>query len=491
MNKAIMKQLVAGLLAFLICCMVLPMQTLAVPLSTDTDIRVVNQSDQDKAEPKECYAIAAAAPGGKVTLFIPVKNYGEKEITDLNCTIETSTNVEEFPFVLGSQTPQLLTDAYGKWDATNKTKVAWSDGKLAKGETGYFKLPEQTLLTNATGGHKDLVFTVTYKKDGDPAIQTNNLNVRFDIALPKPTSEPKPTNVPTSGGGSGFRSKPKVIIQSYSFSAEKLYAGETFTLSVVLRNTSPKEKVQNLQVSFSNANGVITPASGGSNSIYVGELEKNGVCTEVLNLQIAPDAEGKAQSLDFDITYEGTRNRAEFSTKTSVTVPVLQKIRVRCDSPVVYDEAWVGQNVNMSVQMFNLGKSTLYNCMVEIIGSGLSLEETYYGGNIASGGTMRADLTVNTAESGEIKGNIRITYEDVYGDPNEEMLPFTLNVNEEMSVEPLPTDGENPGGTETMGTGGGGIAWYIWVLGAAVVLVLIAIIIVKAKQRRARELEDI
>lgn len=299
--------------------------------------------------------------------------------------------------------------------------------------------------------------------------------------------------MPVSSGGSSFKNKPKVIVDSYSFSSNKIFAGDTFDLGMVVRNTSSKEAVRNMEVTVTNEAGVIIPASGSGNSAYVDELEKNSKCTRVFTFQVSPDAEAKGQLLTVEITYDGTKNKQEFTTKTSVTVPVQQKIRVRCDNPVLYDEAWEGQSVNMSVQMFNLGKSTLYNCMVEVQGQGLSLEESYYGGNISSGGTMRADLVLNTAVAGEIDGTVRITYEDVFGDPYEQLLPFHVSVSNEAPMMMAVSGGNampamEPAEPEKTGAG---LGWLFWTLAVAAAGTLTALVIVKTKKRRARELEDL
>jgi hypothetical protein len=93
----------------------------------------------------------------------------------------------------------------------------------------------------------------------------------------------------------------------------------------------------------------VIPAPGGSSSIFLGTIDKNGARALTIDLQIAPDAEAKSQVLAVTLSYEGTKNRADLEEKASVNVPILQKARVRINDPVVYDDPWVGSNVSVGI----------------------------------------------------------------------------------------------------------------------------------------------
>ncbi|MEZ4508591.1 MAG: hypothetical protein R2881_02725 [Eubacteriales bacterium] len=175
----------------------------------------------------------------------------------------------------------------------------------------------------------------------------------------------------------------------------------------MIANTSTREAVTNLQLDFANDAGVILPAPGGSSSVFIGTIDKDDAYMLTIRLQVATDAEPKSQLLTLKLSYEGTKNRQEFEESASVSVPVQQKARVRINAPVVYDDPWVNSNVSIGVTLYNLGKSTLYNCMVDVAGDSLA-GRTYFGGNITSGSTMRADLNVIPTAGGEIDASVRV-----------------------------------------------------------------------------------
>ena len=293
----------------------------------------------------------------------------------------------------------------------------------------------------------------------------------------------------SSSGGSSYKSKPKVIIESYQFEQNPIYAGDVVQLRLIVANTSNREAITNLQLDYSCEGGAVIPAPGGSSSIFLGTIDKNGARALTIDLQIAPDAEAKSQVLAVTLSYEGTKNRADLEEKASVNVPILQKARVRINDPVVYDDPWVGSNVSVGISLYNLGKSPLYNCMVDVVGDDLKLEESYFGGNVASGSSMNADLSVIPQVSGDIDAKIRITYEDVYGNQTEELRPLTMTVNEE-----TPAALASPGDAGSMPSDkpqGGGIGWIFWVLGGLTVAAGAVVLVIRLKKKRERQLEDL
>lgn len=353
------------------------------------------------------------------------------------------------------------------------------------------------LSKKATTGVKQVDFNLSYRTGGDTWSGGANAG-KLETATISIFVNVKKGLAPSAGDGEGAGSTPKLIVESYSISSDKIYAGETFDVTVTLRNTSSSEDIQNLQIGFKDTQEVakLVPASGGSNTLYIKKIAKGDSVTEVISLQTAPDTEAKAYTLGLDFSYEGASDNKAYTAGETIAIPILQKIRVKFDDPTIYDsEAWVGQSCGMYVRMYNMGKSSLYNCMIEVEGEGLEMEETYFGGNISSGSTMSADFSVIPSVAGEIQGEVVITYEDVYGEPSEERLPFTLMVNEEVTFDDPMMGMEGMDGMEVYGPGmeesGGGMPWWGWALcGLGVVALGVGGLMIYRK-KRARHLEDV
>jgi hypothetical protein len=279
----------------------------------------------------EYLSIAAGHPGDSISIYVPIKNVGGDTATDLTCEIPVSGNPETFPFVNESDTATSFTaDSYKKVDSSTSKLAKWDGNELLADEHAYFKL-DITILPDATEGYKTLTFTVGYNYGG--AACTDTVAVTMYV---------RPVESSASSSGSSFKSKPKVIIESYEFASDTIYAGDTVTLRLVVANTSAREAITNLLVEYSDESGAIIPAPGGSSSIFVGTINKKSVYVFSIDLEVVPDAEAKSHLLTFKLDYEGTKNKQEFEETASVNVPIAQKARVRINDPVVYDDPWVG-----------------------------------------------------------------------------------------------------------------------------------------------------
>lgn len=216
------------------------------------------------------YTIAEAAPGEKLTVYVPL--VCENTVETVTCLADKTT----FPAALKAPA------SYEAIDAAGNTVVA----TLGNGQKVYFGL-SATVADGAVPGNYVVPMVVNYKSEGKDATPLRaDMSIKIKAAVPAVTATPQPSggepsgsdsgssSSGSSGGGSGFRSKPKVIVDAYSFNPEKLYAGERVELKLQLRNTSAKEAVRNMELKFNNDTGVIVPVSGGSNSIYIGEVKK-------------------------------------------------------------------------------------------------------------------------------------------------------------------------------------------------------------------------
>lgn len=111
-------------------------------------------------------------------------------------------------------------------------------------------------------------------------------------------------------GGETTAALPKIVVESYSFSSDKIYAGEDFDLTFTVRNTSNEEDTKSILVTMTNnaETGKLTPAEG-SNTLYIDKLAKGESKTMTMSIATAPDTEAKAYELKLDFDYEGAKTR--------------------------------------------------------------------------------------------------------------------------------------------------------------------------------------
>ena len=447
-------------------------------------VRAPSATEAPKKEDSEFRIRTSSVDSNGVCVLTPSGDYGDQlevrlpltctngYVYDLKVTPVLSNDIEKFPFDID------LVDYTLSYP-----------GSIGRGQVVEF-LYHLRLSKKATVGVKQVDFNVTYRNDeGDLKSGTVSLFVNVRKGL-SPTSDKDTTT-----------SVPKLIIESYKLSSDKIYAGETFDLEFTIKNTSDSTNLQNVQIHIKDAGetATIVPASGGSNTLYISKIGKGQSSSQKVSLQTAPDATAKAYTLNVDFSYESASTNAAHTANETIAVPILQKIRLKCDEPTVYDDvSYLDSSTSMSIKMYNMGRSSVYNCIVDVEGNGLKLEESYFGGTLSAGSTLAADISVIPSEAGDIQGTVVISYEDVYGEPGEERLPFTLHVEDPNAgmenmegMEGMGGEGMEGGMTDPGMEGGSkGFPWGGWVIGAGALGGGGFFGFKKLKKRRARSLED-
>ena len=447
-------------------------------------VRAPSATEAPKKEDSEFRIRTSSVDSNGVCVLTPSGDYGDQlevrlpltctngYVYDLKVTPVLSNDIEKFPFDID------LVDYTLSYP-----------GSIGRGQVVEF-LYHLRLSKKATVGVKQVDFNVTYRNDeGDLKSGTVSLFVNVRKGL-SPTSDKDTTT-----------SVPKLIIESYKLSSDKIYAGETSDLEFTIKNTSDSTNLQNVQIHTKDAGetATIVPASGGSNTLYISKIGKGQSSSQKVSLQTAPDATAKAYTLNVDFSYESASTNAAHTANETIAVPILQKIRLKCDEPTVYDDvSYLDSSTSMSIKMYNMGRSSVYNCIVDVEGNGLKLEESYFGGTLSAGSTLAADISVIPSEAGDIQGTVVISYEDVYGEPGEERLPFTLHVEDPNAgmenmegMEGMGGEGMEGGMTDPGMEGGSkGFPWWGWVIGAGALGGGGFFGFKKLKKRRARSLED-
>ena len=422
---------------------------------------------------------AAGKNGGKVQVRLPLLCV-DGPVSNIKAVPKLSTSLDEFPFAIEQVD---YTIGYNGMIGVNQIIEFQFNLRFAD---------------KVTAGVKKVDFTITY--DRGWASATGDSSESCDISLyvnvtrgyEAAGSEP---------GGETTAALPKIVVDSYSFSSDKIYAGEDFDLTFTVRNTSNEEETKSILVTVTNnaETGKLTPASG-SNTLYIDKLGKGESKTMTMSIATAPDTEAKAYEIKLEFDYEGTKTRpatlSNGQSSASIPVTIMQKIRLKIEDPTVDGEPMEGESVPVYFSMYNMGRSSIYNCMVTVEGDGLSMEESFFQGTVAAGSTMRADFSLITATPGQIDGEIVITYEDSLEEKMEERLPLSLYVSEAYNPDMYPGVVDPDGMIDTMGgmedpSASGGIPVWVWIAGGVVAAAAIVAVIIILKKKRARALEDV
>ena len=147
-----------------------------------------------------------------------------------------------------------------------------------------------------------------------------------------------------SGGGSGSSgsssdgSVPRVIVTGFDTNPAEVHAGSDFTLTIHLKNTSKKTKVQNMLFELQaptegSDEQTSAPAflpTSGSNSIYLDGIKADGTADISITLNAKANLLQKPYSINLSMKYEGSQaTQIESSSSISIPVKTGRKVRIQ------------------------------------------------------------------------------------------------------------------------------------------------------------------
>ena len=220
-----------------------------------------------------------------------------------------------------------------------------------------------------------------------------------------------------------------------------MYAGSTFMLTIHVKNTSSRTAVSNIEFDLKAAEegeddktlyASFLPTSG-SNTIYVPSIPSGGETKLQIEMSAKADLVQKPYAIDMTMKYEDS-DCNPYENLTSLSVPVKQLSRVEYSTAEVLPEAvTVGSQANVIFNVYNTGKTTLYNVKVRFEDETVSGGDCFVG-KLESGATGSVDAMLTgetpTMDDGIIK--TVISYENDAGEVTEVETQISLFVEEEM-----------------------------------------------------------
>lgn len=369
------------------------------------------------------WATPTVSYGQSVSIVLPIINFGTEELNDLIIEPETSTIVTEWPFV-PDKTGYLQTEPYIPGNTTYEAAM-----QNRREFTFHFTAREDVM-----SGYYPLKFRVWYTKSGIRCEEPAEVTVYV-----------RTVGRPGSGtiGGSGEESsgaKPRIIVTGFETNPSQVFAGDTFTLNIHVKNTSKELAVTNLLFDLqaavegedkTNTYVAFLPTSG-SSSIYMDKISPDTDAVIEIEMTAKADLAQKPYVLDVNMKYDAG-SMFDLTDKASVSIPISQESRFDISTPeVVPDSITVGSQSNVMFSIYNTGKTTLYNVQVKMYADSIQ-ESTAFVGNLQSGATGNVDVMVTgaaaTMDDGTI--NVDISYEDNAGNVTTETRTITLYVTEE------------------------------------------------------------
>lgn len=350
-----------------------------------------------------------------------------------------------------------------------------------------------------TNGAFPVEITVQYRQiDGSIENQIFPISV---IISDGPGPTPEPTIAPElpsggGGGGTGVVSQPKVILSHYSVEPDPCFAGDVFTATATLSNTSKKTKIKNLTVTYKSQTTDLIPEDG-TGTAYIEEIAPGDNANFNFRMQVRADAEAKPQKIDVAFSYEDSKATA-YTGESEITVQVRQHIRLEYDPPKFPATSTIGESNQSTLNLYNKGKNILYNVNVVLEMPGITPEAAAFLGNMESGGNKTADIYYLVGPSpddpeaeavlGPVDGRFLVTYEDEYGESYELEIPVNTNIQDMPVMDPSMMDPSLAEGDMPTESGFQMPVWGWVVIGIIAAAVVAAIVAARKKAKREKQL---
>ncbi len=444
-------------------------------------IATVTQTTSEFLQVGDNWETPTVSYGQEVSIVLPVVNFGTEELNDLIVEPAASALVTEWPFE-PDMTNYLQTEPFIPGCKTKEEAMA-----NRREFTFHF-----TTRSDVMSGYYPLKFRISYTKAGIRSEEPAELTVYV-----------KTVGKPGSGtiGGNGQEasgSKPRIVVTGFETEPADVYAGETFTLTIHVKNTAKDMAVTNVLFDMqaaqegedkTNTYSAFLPTSG-SSSVYMDRIAPDTAAAIEIEMTAKADLAQKPYVLDVNMKYDaGTV--FDLTDKASVSIPILQESRFDTSIPeVVPSDIEVGSQSNVMFSIYNTGKTTLYNVQVKFIADSIE-EASAFVGNLQSGNTGNVDVMLTgsapTMDDGVVK--LEISYEDDAGNVTTAEKEITLFVSEAFTEDMMMED--MMGEDMTMDGGEGtkprtglivGIAAGVIVLAAAGLIVFLKL---RKKKREA------
>ncbi len=450
----------------------------------DAVISAIPSSTSDFLSLADTYQTPTVKYGQAVTIVLPVVNLSTAEIRDVMIKPHVSNLVNEWPFEPSSAGTTRNILSFPPYDNKKNMEVVRQDVSF-----------NFVVRSDVKSGYYPLKFDLAYTRNGK-------------VEKAELTTYVKTIGKADSGslddGGEGDetqKSKPRIIVTGFETMPGDVYAGSTFTITIHVQNTSKSDSVRNVLFNMQAKEegkdedskfAAFLPTSG-SSSVYVDSIAPGASKDLVIEMSAKSDLAQKPYVLDVNMKYDSAE-AVDLTDTASVSIPILQEQRCETgDAEVTPSDITVGGQANIMFDVYNTGKTTLYNVWVKFEGESITGGDSFLG-TISSGATGSVDAMVTGAAATMDDGKIKavISYENESGVVSTVEKELELFVMEEMMGEFTDDMMGIEGDMGDMGEmEGGGKKFILPIVLAVIVLAIAGIIIFRIRRKKKKEQEEL
>lgn len=275
---------------------------------------------------------------------------------------------------------------------------------------------------------------------------------------------------------------PRVMLEDYKIKEGNVVSGKEFTIELTIKNYSAKQ-VKNLKVNISTENGDFIPTNGAGSeyieSIAAGETEQVS-----FKMKANDGLEEKSYKMNVVTDYENPSGW-EYKSEEVIFIPVSLDQRLSITDMFIDSESCVvGDTVEISASINNMGEGALYNVRVEVEGDNI-VETDSFVGTIEKGKTGNLDVLTKAdvvTEGYHTNNKMIVKYENKAGEEfsKEAGIEVTVGVPVYENLEKIKEGNDNS------------IVWKntAKVIGILLVIAIIGYALYRRQKRKQRILDE-
>lgn len=386
---------------------------------------------------------------GKVTVVLPLIYEGRGKIAANRIRVTPDLGSPgDSPFIYSNYRMDVVCkdNPIGGGKATISSFLVRLDLPLAKDRiNGTYPIIINTSLSIEPDKTKNSQNTTGHEPDGAND-DSQTVEQAFTIYVTITDGKDVNGSEPVAEGEPEPRSQPKIILEEYEIKPSVIMAGEKFDISIKLRNTEKKQSTSNIKVTCKGETEYIL-MDGKTNSFFINKISGGAGHAITLHMKTRQDIEPKPQRILVAIEYEDSSSTS-YSVSEEILVDIRQPLRLETDDINIPAAVNAGDSLPITTNIFNMGRSTLYNvrCVLEM--PGVIPDGSAYLGNMEPGSSASAEIyaffgtldmggggsIVNTSSAnepgkyGRSEGIMTITYEDEYGEEHVKTLELATNI---------------------------------------------------------------
>lgn len=224
-----------------------------------------------------------------------------------------------------------------------------------------------------------------------------------------------------------------------------LSAGDEGVIRMTFINNSNERTIVDTAASIAIADPTaLNLTTGSSDTAYLGVLKPGQTGEATFRVTVPAAAPVGSTTITVTNNYANT-SMATRAVSQNIMIPIKQPMNVMADTPVIYGTPKTDEPFSVSLNIINKGRTKAYNLSITAM-DGISMAETYYGGDVLPAGSLSADIEVETAKSGSFNGTLLISYEDGDGELYTQYVDLPVNVVQAVETMSEEVETEKKGG---------------------------------------------